>query len=44
MTKLVLVFQEGELPEDVDWVVMLKVEEDGSVQRVCGAANQVQML
>ncbi len=33
--------QDGELPEDVDWVVMLKIEPDGSVNRVCGAANQI---
>jgi hypothetical protein len=34
-------FQEGELPEDVDWVVMLKVETDGTVHRVCGQATQI---
>ena len=29
------------MPEDVDWVVTLKVDSDGSVHRVCGAANQI---
>ncbi len=41
MLSQIFLLQEGELPEDVDWVVTLKIEADGSVQRVCGVANQV---